>query len=139
VKEENNNLWIILLIAGVCGVALVFLACGGGAALLIVRNQRDEARRSEACLDQIAKLDNAVEAYRVKYGEYPPSLEALLEAGPDGAPPLLTDPGLLVDPWGDSISYDTAGTMNNGTRPDIWVDQEDQSIGNWDLPRPRRR
>jgi hypothetical protein len=137
-KQGHFNVWIILLIAGGVGVVVCFVACGSGAALLYVRHERAEQQRTEACLNRISILDDAVECYRIKHGQYPPDLDALFDPGPDGSPPLLDDRNLLNDPWGDPIYYDPAGNMNYGARPDIWVDRHDQSIGNWDLPHPAK-
>jgi hypothetical protein len=134
-KDGNPTVWILVILGIVVLGGLVLfggIICAG---VLVVGPMRAEQAQVEACQSQIARLDAAVEAYRLRYGQYPPDLETLLEPGPDGAPPLLSDPNLLNDPWGIPIEYDLNGVNNNGTRPDIYSDQHDE-IGNWQLPPP---
>ena len=134
-NQGNSRFWFIALIAGAVGVVVVSAVCCGSFGAFLIRNSPGGDRaRIDDCLQQLAILDDATEAYRLKYGKYPPDLQTLLDPGPDGSPPFLDDADLLIDPWGDPIFYDLAGNMNYGTRPDIWADRYDQAIGNWELP-----
>jgi Type II secretion system (T2SS), protein G len=137
-KESSSTLWIILIIVGVVGAG-VFLAGGAICAGVLIRGPMlAEQANAATCLNQIAQIDAAVEAYHLKHGEYPPDLETLFDPDDDGSPPLLIDRTLLIDPWGDPIEYDLAGNMNYGARPDIWSDRHDP-IGNWQLPHPPKK
>ena len=61
----------------------------------------------------------------IKQGEYPPTLEALVNAG-------TVSPDSLQDPWKQEFHYDPSGRKNKGTRPDIWtVTPAKEVIGNW--------
>jgi Type II secretion system (T2SS), protein G len=137
-QESNRTLWIVLIIAGVGGAG-VFLVGGLICAGVLIRgSMRAEQAQIDACLERIAQLDDAVDRYHLQYGSYPPDLESLFQPGPLGAPPLLDDPELLNDPWGEPFEYDVTGPRNYGSRPDIWADREDE-IGNWQLPAPTKK
>jgi len=134
-KAGNSTIWIIVAIVAVLvvgGMAVIGAAVCAG--LAVSRWQESEAKEVADCLDRIAKVDAAVNAYKIKYGNWPDNLDDLLEPGPDGAPALLDDADVLNDPWGDEFEYDIAGPRNNGVRPDIWSDSHDET-GNWQLPR----
>jgi type II secretory pathway pseudopilin PulG len=135
-NESNRTLWVVLAVVGAVGVLAVILV--GGivcAGVLVVAPMRAEQAQNDECLNRIAQLDAAVNAYYLKNGKWPPDLDTLLDPGPDGSPPLIDDPGLLLDPWGDPFEYDVTGAQNSGTRPDIWADRHDP-VGNWQLPPP---
>lgn len=138
-KAGNATLWIVLALVAlfvVGGVSVIGVAVCAG--LAINSWQEAEAKETAECLDRIATVDAAANAYNIKYGHWPATLDDLLEPGPDGAPALLNDAELLNDPWGDEFEYDIAGSRNNGARPDIWSDSHDE-IGNWQLPpHPKR-
>src|SRR4051812_10591395 len=64
--------------------------------------------------DDVKKLEKAVQAYCIRTGDYPASLDALVGTGtvaPDG----------LKDPWKHEYQYDPTGRKNKGNRPDIWT------------------
>ena len=48
-------------------------------------------------------------------------------------PAILKNSDYLLDPWKKPYQYDSSGTKNNGTQPDIWtVDPKTGvTIGNW--------
>jgi hypothetical protein len=77
-------------------------------------------------------LNNASEAFRLKYSYYPSKLEELVKP-PNGAPFVLKE--ALTDPFGRSYQYDPAGPKNNGLKTDVWSlgprHVKDKIIGNW--------
>jgi hypothetical protein len=79
---------------------------------------------------QAAKLDmknleKAVTRYCIAKGEFPPSLDVLVN---DGTVPATG----LHDPWKHEYHYDPSGRKNKGSRPDIWtVTPAKEVIGNW--------
>ena len=76
-------------------------------------------------------LEQQATAYKIRYGDYPGSLDALTQPSPDGnAPPL--EPEALVDPWGHQYQYDPSGGHSQGRKPDVWTTtQNGKQIGNW--------
>ena len=73
-------------------------------------NQRAGAMRDGA-LSQISSLQAALDTHRLDVGEYPNSLEGLMENDTDRASwngPYLRN-NLPKDPWGNDYVYDTDG------------------------------
>lgn len=90
----------------------------------------DDAKASAAKV-QCKVLSDAVEAYKIKNGDYPASLQALTQPEPDGSRASL-DPDALRTPWGGQYMYDPSGPNNGGNKPDIWAEtRQGQRIGNW--------
>jgi hypothetical protein len=96
------------------GLAGAGAGCGPNAADRVLTAKAD-----------IKVLEKAVRAYCVQKGDYPESLQALVEEG------VLTPAGLR-DPWELRYRYDPSGTKNRGLKPDIWTVTPDRAtIGNW--------
>jgi general secretion pathway protein G len=123
--REGFTLMELLVVVAI----LVVLAGTGG---MIYMAYLDNARRDTARLQVKTTLTQAVEAYNIRYGEYPASLLVLAQMQPDGGKPFLEEHG-LVDPWGRPYEYDPQGTNNGGLKPDIWSNGPDGAnpIGNW--------
>ena len=76
-------------------------------------------------------LTKAAEAYKIAYGAYPVTLQAMVY--PPGGKPYVEAEHLL-DPWAKPYYYDASGPRNQGKRPDIWCETPDgEVIGNWML------
>lgn len=105
---------------------LVVLAGVGGYYYL---RHIDESKVTAAKL-QVKTLTDAVDAYKVKHGEYPASLVVLTERDSDGSLPYV-EPDALKTPFGQQYGYDPSGPNNSGIRPDIWADTPQGRVGNW--------
>jgi general secretion pathway protein G len=107
---------------------LVVLAGTGG----LIYVSYLEGAREDAARTQVRMLSDAAEAYRIKFGEYPQSLNLLTQSGPDGRATL--EPSALIDPWQRPYQYLNPGSHHQSTgRPDIWSGGKDgnMQIGNW--------
>jgi hypothetical protein len=93
--------------------------------------QAREVRPFADCRRRIQQLTEVVDAYKLNNGEYPTSLQALLQQQPRGGQPFLGGRGDLLDPWGKPMQYDPSGPNNGGKRPDIWTNGPKGKIGNW--------
>jgi general secretion pathway protein G len=109
-------------------VAIIVVLAGVGGYYLLPRV--DEAKEKTALSQVKGPLTMAAESYKLNNDSYPPSLEALTQAQPNGGQPLLERDALL-DPWSKPYRYDAAGTNNGGLKPDIWADGPNGPIGNW--------
>src|SRR5262245_23384393 len=90
-----------------------------------VRSESDEKKKIEAAKARVKILTDAVEVYHFKHGQYPPKLQALVDA-------KFVMPEAVIDPWKKEYKYDPAGKKNQGKRPDIWtVTPDKKTIGNW--------
>ena len=106
---------------------LVVLAGVGG---VIYMKYLDDAKISAAKL-QVKNLSEAAEAYKIKHGDYPASLDTLTQPDDDGQGKPYLDRDALTTPWGGTYQYEAAG-QNNKYKPDIWADAPGGGrIGNW--------
>jgi len=114
---------------------IVALAGIGGYFLLgqLSSSQRDAARA------QTKVLTSACETYKIKNGDWPDSLQQLLQPDQFGNPQILKNEEALRTPWNSVYQYDKAGTNNRGLQPDIWAvdtSNQGQKVGNWPPPQP---
>lgn len=92
---------------------LVVMAIIGMLAVMVAPNifrQQSGAQR-DAALTQISSLETALDAYRLDVGQYPDSLDGLIENDSDRAAwngPYLRR-ALPQDPWGNDYVYDSDG------------------------------
>lgn len=89
---------------------LVVMAIIGMLAIMVapnIFNQQAGARR-DAALSQISTLEAALDTHRLDVGEYPDSLEGLMENESDSAAwngPYLRR-AVPLDPWGNEYVYE---------------------------------
>ena len=110
-------------------VALLVVLAGTGG---VIYMNYLEGAKEDVARTQVHELTQAAEAYRIRYGEYPQSLAALTQPGPDGRATL--EPSALVDPWQRPYQYVHPGQHHPTTgKPDIWSGGKDGNvqIGNW--------
>jgi general secretion pathway protein G len=85
----------------------------------------DDARVKTA-QEQIRELGVALDLYRLDFGEYPSSLEALLTT--EGSGPYLSKKRIPLDPWGNPYNYQLIGddeyliTSSGGGKEEIRSD-----------------
>lgn len=111
-------------------VAIIVLLAAAAAPIVIGR--LEDAKRSRALLDCKAWTTSA-QSYYVKYGNYPPSLEALCQPGPNGETPFMESKN-LYDPWGRPYQFANPPAHNTvDGKPDIWSlgKNGNEQIGNW--------
>jgi uncharacterized protein (TIGR03067 family) len=99
------------------------------ATLLVLKREAKEKtdgkNKQAAAKAQIATLDQATKAYKLKNNEFPAALKDLV-------PDYVKNEEALIDPWKQPYQYDASGPKNNGTQPDIWtVTPTKEVIGNW--------
>ena len=75
------------------------------------------ARESKAKLD-ITHISQAVEAYKVDDGNYPDSLQVLLQ--PTGDKPAALEAKDIVDPWGQPYVYEPQNVNPATFKPKIY-------------------
>jgi general secretion pathway protein G len=110
-------------------VAIIVVLAGIGG--VIYTRSLDDARKG-AAKAQAKNLAEAAMQYQIKYGEYPPSLEALTQPTADGGKPFL-EPSALLDPWSHAYHYVVPGPNHPSTGyPDVWaIGPANEQIGNW--------
>jgi general secretion pathway protein G len=107
---------------------LVVLAGTGG----VIYMNYLEGAREDVARTQVQALTQAAEAYKVRYGDFPPSLAALTQPASDGK--VYLEPSALLDPWQRPYNYANPGSHHPTTqKPDIWSGGKDGNLqlGNW--------
>jgi general secretion pathway protein G len=100
----------------VVAAILVILAGVGSIALF---RYIDDARESTAKV-QIATIEKACVAYKTNHGDYPASLDVLLQ--PEGGKAAYLEEKDITDPWNNRFVYDPQ-TRNATGKPHIAVQQ----------------
>jgi general secretion pathway protein G len=111
-------------------VAIILILAGAG--VFVFTSVLDDQHVNRAKLD-VNSLQKAVEVWKVKYRDYPQSLQVLAEPGPNGEAALVKDEG-LTDPWGQPYMYDPSQRHPKTHVPHIWSNgppSHPQMIDNW--------
>ena len=103
-------------------------------ASVYVFRSMDDAKR-DAARASMKSLTDACMQYHNSYGEWPQSLQALVQP-PSGKPFIEGGVGAITDPWGKPYNYNPSCSQNLATsnveKPDIsCTDSDGQQIGNW--------
>jgi general secretion pathway protein G len=116
-------------------VVVAILVVLAGAAVPIYFRYLDQAKVDTARVN-CKVLSDQCQAYKLKNGDFPPSLDILAQPQADGSPPYL-EPQSLRDPWGRPYEYAPQGQHNALLqKPDIWSQgprpgDPNGMIGNW--------
>jgi type II secretory pathway pseudopilin PulG len=114
-------------------VVAIIVALAGMGGYMYIR-QMEQSKISLARTHVKTTLTTAVKTYYLDHGEYPPSLDVLMQET-DGKGPYLESLEALIDPWKQAYQYDPTGPNNGGMKPDIWAASAAGLIGNWDIQR----
>lgn len=77
----------------------------------------------------ITALSMAIQEYEIMNGEYPPSLDALLDESKGG--PFMEKKVIPTDPWGTPYQYAAPGSHNTHTF-DLSCTHNDVVVNNWE-------
>jgi general secretion pathway protein G len=130
-RSVSREGFTLLEMMVVVAILVVLAGTGGVIYLRFLEDARKDTAKSQTRI-----LAQTVAAYQVKYGEYPPSLEALTQPTADGGKPYL-ETSALIDPWGRAYQYAVPGSHHPSTgEPDIWsqgpnVADPNGMLGNW--------
>jgi general secretion pathway protein G len=110
-------------------VAIIVVLAGIGG--VIYTRSMDDAKRGAAKVQAKVIAEAAIQ-YQLRYGEYPPNLDALVQQTTDGNRPYL-EPTALLDPWQHPYQYQVPGTHHASSGyPDVWAQGPNgEQIGNW--------
>jgi type II secretion system protein G len=99
-------------------VVVAILVVLAGAAVPIYMNYLESARIDRVKID-CKTLEQAVEAYNVKYGDYPPSLETLTQPDQTTGKAVL-EHDAIYDPWRQPYQYNPGDVHALTGRPYIY-------------------
>jgi general secretion pathway protein G len=112
-------------------IVVAILVVLAGVSSMYVFRYLDDAKRDRVKAD-VQTITKACQAYQIRTGEFPPTLQALLQPPQGGAPYLENGMDAIKDPWQKEYQYNPAGPNNGGLKPDIWTTAPDGvQIGNW--------
>lgn len=115
-------------------VAIIVALAGLGGFMLMQQLSTSQAQTARL---QAIELTKAVEAYAIAHGgQYPPSLQVLLQQDQNGNGPYIKKASMLMDPWGQQYQYNMQGVQNSqhgNNQPDVYTvsPKTGQMIGNW--------
>jgi hypothetical protein len=90
----------------------------------------DDAEKVKRAEADVHTIEDACKVYKLKFGEYPSTLELFLK--PPSGQPFFENSDALLDSWGHKFQYDPKGPKNGGNKPDVWaVTPNGKTIGNW--------
>ena len=116
-------------------VVVAIIVVLAGVAVPMYMGRLEDAKKDRAKVD-VKTLTQTCETYRLKYGDFPATLEVLCQPPPDGGIPYL-EPTALLDPWNREYQYMPQGQHNAMYgKPDIWSLGSNPGdaasiIGNW--------
>jgi len=126
-RRPSDRLGFTLMEVLVVVAILVVLA---GTASVFYMRFIEDARKDRARTD-VQTLTRACQAYQLRMGNFPASLNSLIQPE-DGGKPFIESAEMINDPWNQPYRYDPSGPMNNQMKPDIsTVAPDGAQIGNW--------
>jgi general secretion pathway protein G len=110
-------------------VAAIIVVLAGASTLFYMRYLEDA--KVSRCKADVKTIEKAAEAYEVRFGQRPDSLQQLVSPPEGGKPYIEADQ--LKDPWGKDYQYDASGGRSGGNHPDVWTTTPDGSttVGSW--------
>ena len=127
-RDRKNERGAFTLMEMLIVVAIIVALAGMGGYYFI--GQLNKSKESTARSQALATITPACNAYQVDHGEWPPSLQALLQKSDKGGPYLI-NVDAITDPAGNLFQYNQQGTHNNGLQPDVYTTINGKMIGNW--------
>lgn len=126
-RTQGFTLIEILVVMAIIGMLAIMVAPN-------IFNQQASARR-DAAMSQISTLEAALDTHRLDVGEYPDSLEGLMENESDSAAwngPYLRR-AVPLDPWGNEYVYEATARqfslISYGADGERGGEEDDADIG----------
>ena len=128
-KEQNNHLSKrsgFTLIEIILVVVIIGILAGIAIPKLGGKSEKAMIAQAQA---NITALSMAVQEYEIMNGDYPGSLDALLDESKGG--PYMEKKSIPTDPWGNPYQYAAPGSHNTHTF-DISCTHNDIVVNNWE-------
>lgn len=120
-KRSGFTLIEIILVVVIIGIL-------AGIAIPKLGGKSEKAMIAQAQAN-ITALSMAIQEYEIMNGDYPPSLEALLDESKGG--PYMEKKVIPTDPWGTPYQYAAPGSHNTHTF-DLSCTHNDVVVNNWE-------
>lgn len=124
-RRSRRAAFTLLEVMIVVAIIVILVGLGGVAVFRQYEDSKKDAARITA-----TQLAGFVEQYKIRFGDYPGTLNDLLQP-PEGGP-YISSQGGIIDPWSKPFQYDPSGPRNNGLKADVWAVAPDGTLcGNW--------
>ncbi len=120
-KKSGFTLIEVILVVVIIGIL-------AGIAIPRIGGKTEKAKIGQAS-SNINALSLAISEYEMMNGEYPSSLEALLDESKGG--PYMEKKSIPKDPWGNPFAYQAPGSHNTHSF-DLSVSGRSEEINNWE-------
>ena len=120
-KRSGFTLIEIILVVVIIGIL-------AGIAIPKLGGKSEKAMIAQAQAN-ITAISMAIQEYEIMNGEYPPSLDALLDESKGG--PFMEKKVIPTDPWGTPYQYAAPGSHNTHTF-DLSCTHNDVVVNNWE-------
>ena len=121
-KKSGFTLIEIILVVVIIGIL-------AGIAIPRMGGKTEKAQISQA-KSNIAALSMAIQEFEMMNGNYPSSLEELLEESKGG--PYMEKKAIPKDPWGTPFTYAAPGSHNNHTFDLSCTSRKGILVNNWE-------
>jgi general secretion pathway protein G len=115
-------------------IVVAIIVVLAGVATMSLLPQLEKAKEQTAYTN-MKTISDACVNYSVNNGSFPPDLQSLCQAQPNGGPPIFANQDAITSPWGANVQYqyDPSGSHHSGSQPDLWVvSPKGVTVNNWD-------
>jgi len=123
-KKSAFTLIEIILVVVIIGILSTVFLRG-----LNITGKTETAKIAQAQA-MIATLSSAIQEYEIMNGDFPSSLEGLLDESKGG--PYLSQKNIPSDPWGRPYSYSAPGSHNTHTFDLSATSTKGTVVNNWE-------
>jgi general secretion pathway protein G len=114
-------------------VAIILIIAGAGGYIMMTHFENAKKDMGKA---NVMALDQQVQAYRVRHGDYPPDLVTLTQLGPNGEAATIENK-MLLDPWNRPYTYEPHSLHPLTRKPHIYSEgpmpgSPGSRISNWE-------
>ena len=111
-------------------IILVVVIIGILAGIAIPRmGGKTEKAKIAAARSNVQSIGMGIQEYEIMNGEYPSSLDALLDESKGG--PFMEKKSIPLDPWGNPFVYAVPGARNTHTF-DLSSSGHEEEVNNWE-------
>jgi general secretion pathway protein G len=107
-------------------VAIIVVLAGVGGAILLPRLEETKVKAAKV---QAKNIASACEQYAVDNGDYPQSVDALVQPDAEGNAPRM-EQGAILDPWGQR--YQIGAPRTQGGKPTVFTQHGGKTISSSD-------
>ena len=130
-RPQLRSAFTLLEVLVVVAIIVILAGAGGYIYMSHLENAKKDLAKAG-----IMALDQEVQAFKTRHGDYPPDLLMLTQPGQDGTPAAL-ESKTLMDPWNRPYTYEAANYHPLTRKPHIYSEGPSPGltgsrISNWE-------